>query len=268
MTDNEPFTFISTTSPPTERVSKQYEQSTSAHVADIDVQLITYLRARYPDLTLTVTPARNCPLLTFAALGHAKATLDTEHEAVIRWRGYVTSARRGERGGLGDATFFGFYRYQWGSEDFLLYTISIGPNVVQYILKEPDSGEHPMSHCAKTDNLILTAVKILLGDEDEFVYVYDDYWERSKALWEEVQKSSWENVILDEDLKVELQDVAARFFDSKKVYERYGVPWKRGLIFHGPPGNGKTVSLKALMKTLYDRKPAIPTLYVKVCGYP
>lgn len=64
-------------------------------------------------------------------------------------------------------------------------------------------------------------------------------------------------------MKKELTSVSVRFFDSKDVYDDLGVPWKRGLIFYGPAGNGKTVSIKALMHTLADRKDSVPTLYVK-----
>jgi SpoVK/Ycf46/Vps4 family AAA+-type ATPase len=64
-------------------------------------------------------------------------------------------------------------------------------------------------------------------------------------------------------MKKELKSVSRRFFDSKAVYDDLGVPWKRGLIFYGPAGNGKTISIKALMHTLADRKDPIPTLYVK-----
>ena len=40
--------------------------------------------------------------------------------------------------------------------------------------------------------------------------------------------------------------------------------WKRGIIFHGLPGNGKTVSIKALMSSLYTREDLmVPSLYVK-----
>lgn len=64
-------------------------------------------------------------------------------------------------------------------------------------------------------------------------------------------------------MKKDLQEAADKFFDSKDAYEDLGVPWKRGLMFHGPPGNGKTISIKALMHSLLDRKHSIPTLYVK-----
>ena len=42
--------------------------------------------------------------------------------------------------------------------------------------------------------------------------------------------------------------------------------FKRGLILHGLPGNGKTISIKALMRSLALRSPAISTLYVKSLG--
>jgi transitional endoplasmic reticulum ATPase len=68
---------------------------------------------------------------------------------------------------------------------------------------------------------------------------------------------------LDPKMKDDLTSVAEKFFDSKEIYEGLGVPWKRGLLFHGPPGNGKTVSIKALMHTLAHRDRPIPTLYVR-----
>lgn len=68
-------------------------------------------------------------------------------------------------------------------------------------------------------------------------------------------------------MKKELTSVANKFFNSKDIYGDLGVPWKRGLLFHGPPGNGKTISIRALMNSLYSRKSPIPTLYVRDAPY-
>ena len=53
------------------------------------------------------------------------------------------------------------------------------------------------------------------------------------------------------------------FFDHRNDYKQFDVPWKRGIILHGLPGNGKTISIRALMRGLATRPDPIPTLYVK-----
>lgn len=84
-----------------------------------------------------------------------------------------------------------------------------------------------------------------------------------------MQKTNWDDVILDDKMKKTLTGTVLRFFDSATKYREFGVPWKRGLIFHGPPGNGKTISLKALMHSLFqreDQRRVVP-LYVKSMEY-
>jgi transitional endoplasmic reticulum ATPase len=53
------------------------------------------------------------------------------------------------------------------------------------------------------------------------------------------------------------------FFENQGLYKKFAVPWKRGVILHGVPGNGKTISIKALINTLNNRPEPIPSLYVK-----
>lgn len=72
--------------------------------------------------------------------------------------------------------------------------------------------------------------------DNDFIYVYDGYWSASKALWQQVQKASWKDVILNEEMKKTLVDLMTKFFDSEDIYKSLGVPWKRGVIFHGPAG--------------------------------
>ena len=76
-------------------------------------------------------------------------------------------------------------------------------------------------------------------------------------------KASWDSVILDEDMKAALIEDHLSFFRSRATYERLKVPWKRGIIYYGPPGNGKTISIKATMNMLYHLKQRVTTLYVR-----
>ena len=80
----------------------------------------------------------------------------------------------------------------------------------------------------------------------------------NKELYESIKSATFDNLILRAGLKEEIQTDFAQFFASRAVYERYRIPWKRGVLFIGPPGNGKTHTVKALVNQL-----ARPCLYVK-----
>ncbi|KAL8672268.1 MAG: hypothetical protein Q9168_003269 [Polycauliona sp. 1 TL-2023] len=99
------------------------------------------------------------------------------------------------------------------------------------------------------------------------IWLYDKgYWAKNRKLWKSVQSCKWDQVVLNEEMNTNLVADVEGFFERKKDYESFGVPWKRGIILHGLPGNGKTISIKALMRSLSQRSPEIPTLYVKSLG--
>ncbi|HET7113535.1 MAG TPA: ATP-binding protein [Pyrinomonadaceae bacterium] len=92
----------------------------------------------------------------------------------------------------------------------------------------------------------------------EILVYHDGYFEKNKELFESIKNSTFDNLVLPQPLKDEIQNDFAQFFESRAAYEQYGIPWKRGAIFIGPPGNGKTHTLKALINQLGK-----PCLYVR-----
>jgi hypothetical protein len=76
------------------------------------------------------------------------------------------------------------------------------------------------------------------------------HWEKDADLLQAIRGAGFDNLVLREGLKAQILDDATRFFASQTTYETYGVPWKRGLLFAGPPGNGKTHAVKALVNAL------------------
>jgi AAA+ superfamily predicted ATPase len=91
------------------------------------------------------------------------------------------------------------------------------------------------------------------------ILVYrDGFFEKDKELFDSIKGSTFDNLILDDAFKVELQNDFFQFFQSRETYERYAIPWKRGAVFIGPPGNGKTHTVKALINQLGK-----PCIYVR-----
>ena len=91
------------------------------------------------------------------------------------------------------------------------------------------------------------------------VLVYENGdWEKDADLFRAIKNATFDNLVLPGRLKQEIQDDFRQFLNSRDVYERYRLPWKRGVLLIGPPGNGKTHAVKALVNWL-DK----PCLYVK-----
>jgi hypothetical protein len=59
-------------------------------------------------------------------------------------------------------------------------------------------------------------------------------------------------------MRNEIVEDFTTFLAARDDYARLNVPWKRGVLFLGPPGNGKTHCLRGVLGLL-----GLPTLYVQ-----
>lgn len=63
---------------------------------------------------------------------------------------------------------------------------------------------------------------------------------------------TWDDVILPPEFKKDIRNNIEFFMQSETMYRKLGLPYKRGLLFVGPPGNGKTMLLKVIASQYHD----------------
>ncbi|OJD33890.1 p-loop containing nucleoside triphosphate hydrolase protein [Diplodia corticola] len=214
------------------------------------------------------------------ATATATATLRSGGPPLLRTRAYDPPARRswqasaggggeeGEVGGGGtlrDVVAFGVYDYVWrgGGVCGVCTYVAEGqgsmvsePEVRFYVVEEEGQGA--------TDGLLLAAHRWAEQSHGDEVWVFDQgRWRKDEELLDDaVRDVELDDIVLEPGTKDAILRDVVGFFGAREQYARFGTPWKRGLIFHGPPGNGKTVTVKAIMKMLMARPDPVPTLYV------
>lgn len=73
-------------------------------------------------------------------------------------------------------------------------------------------------------------------------------WRKDARLMQDIASSRLDDLVLPPTVKSTVIHELDAFFSAKEIYESMGVAWKRGLLFVGPPGNGKTHAIKALVQ--------------------
>ncbi|EXJ70486.1 uncharacterized protein A1O5_06555 [Cladophialophora psammophila CBS 110553] len=252
-----------------ESVSGAFFRNATASRVDTDAVIFDTISNAHPGVPITIVPEFNCNLKAYAAAGHASIEILEQSNIdpkiwpdSLRWTLFLPPVKRmdGGNGIVAEEVFFESYIYEWGNLTFLVYFVDGRDGLLSY---PQVRNQYILGDKAAARTLVATVGRweSILHDE---VWVFDKgYWQKDALLYRSIMKSRWEDVILDKDLKDDLIDTVQRFFDSREQYSHLGVPWKRGVIFYGPPGNGKTISIKATMHTLYSRDPPVPTLYVK-----
>lgn len=258
-----------------DQTAREYFHHSSAQRVNTDAVVVEALRKQYPNLDLIVVPQGSLNLLAYASAGFASftplddAVKDPVYGPALKWRMFAPPARRLDNGpgAMIERVMFGKYLYKWKDQEFILYIANGRDGVSSY----PEITNHYIltRETHKLDELIKEATIWGVELHNE-VWVFDQgWWQKSRELYNSVQKSRWEDVILEEGMKKQIIDDVENFFDGRETYQNLKVPWKRGIIYYGPPGNGKTISIKAMMHSLYQRgangnnKMTVPTLYVR-----
>ncbi len=67
----------------------------------------------------------------------------------------------------------------------------------------------------------------------------------------EIRADMMEEVYLPQDLKDDIMGQVDTFFRNRDFYRRLGVPYRRGFLFTGLPGTGKTLMIRKLIRHCY-----------------
>jgi SpoVK/Ycf46/Vps4 family AAA+-type ATPase len=201
------------------------------HLASI--KLSEAIRELFPDHAILETDDWEFNLNAFLESGQAFADLDDRMHATIRasWINANWPVSHDLQTGL--------LKIEWREHKLMVLVVNYEDCTKRYaILAESEKVCHAFFRrvCESGDSV---NGRILIFNNGHFHV--------DEALYEELKKCSRADLTYSDHLSQAIEENVFGFFKSKDVYDQYGVPWKRGVLFIGPPGNGKTQTIKAII---------------------
>lgn len=272
-----------------ETVFDLFRDHSSAKRTDTALALMNYLHSVHPGKSIAYTRGQPCDLVTFANDPSINASItplysETDASSLVEYRFIpATSRLRPDDAFLIKEVRFATFHLEWEGCQFAVYRaewvehkcpqsklffalLAQDDNVWRTSSVRSSLSKMTIEESPSPCYAVIFAFSKWNRELHEEVWVYDaGLWVKSGALYRDIQNTSWADVVLPQESKRSLEEDVLGFFSSKSTYEAFAVPWKRGILFHGKPGNGKTLSIKALANMLSDStlpvKPSV--LYIK-----
>ena len=64
-----------------------------------------------------------------------------------------------------------------------------------------------------------------------------------------IANCNWDDLVLDKDVLRLVRDDFESFFERESFFRKNGLPFRRGYLLHGSPGNGKTSVVRAMLSS-------------------
>jgi len=205
------------------------------------------LAAHYPSQVIIKSSDYDFNVEEFAAAGLCALHPHPDYHADIDAHWYP------DPGAINRSYDQAWYRIAWEDAEVevlrLTFPSACGDQTVRWLIADS----------AELADAFFTAVCVWNSKVEEAIMVFQDgYWQKSRELYLAIQCATLDTLVLGGTLKADVHRDLATFFDAQQVYARSGIAWKRGIVLIGPPGNGKTHAVKALINALGK-----PCLYVK-----
>ena len=229
------------------------------------------LRAAWPELALVEGSDSTFDLDGFEAAGHCtmKPCAGPHLQISTRWNApflvepdvndtwtppYVASRqkKRGD-GSLSRSTANGVYEVRWDGHDLFVAVAAWSEGTCNHfhfwvLARDRDAAEA----------FLVAVCRFGHAPRREILVINGERWRKDTELYAAIRGSSLDDLVLPASLRAEIVEDFTTFLAARDDHARLGVPWKRGVLFLGPPGNGKTHCLRGVLGML-----DLPTLYVQ-----